>query len=331
MEPENISKTETAINIITIGTSAGGITAVSKLLATFSSNINAAIFIVIHLSKNSMTDVILNIIQKNSRLRCLIPEDKQPIENNLVYLAPADHHMILEKGIVNIKKGAFENHWRPSIDVLFRSAAVAYTSCVTGIILTGLLDDGTSGMHAIKRSGGLCIVQDPNEADFPDMPNSVLRTLEVDYKSTINEMSYILYDLYSRPECDNTNVPADIRFKAEITRVMSSNLEDLLKIGEPTSFTCPDCGGALTRYLNNVLPQYRCYTGHTFTQKILEDEQLTGIEESLWVAIRMMEERKNLFDMPDYETGELKYQKADQLQKHILRLRNMLMDLGRNT
>ena len=330
MDRENIK------NIITIGTSAGGIAAVTKLVSTFNYDLDAAVFIVIHVSRMSMTDVILKTIQKHTKLPCMIPHDQQEIKNRTIYLAPADHHMMVEKGTISVTKGAFENHWRPSIDVLFRSAAAAYNSCVTGIILTGLLDDGTSGMYAIKRSGGLCIVQDPAEADFPDMPNSVINKLEVDYKLSVNEMGYILADLFTRANCIETEVPADVKLEARIAKRMSSSVGDLLKLGEPTTLTCPDCGGMLVRIDRDVVPRFRCYTGHTFTEKTLEEQQLNGIEDSLWVSIRMLEERRNLLlnmgkyeDSLDQEKADVSRQKrADEIQLHIDRLKGMLMNLG---
>jgi two-component system chemotaxis response regulator CheB len=326
-------------NIITIGTSAGGISAVSRLASTFHEDLDAAVFIVIHISRNSLTDVILHTIQKQTALKCVIPEDQQLIENRTIYLAPADHHMLLERGTIRITKGAYENHWRPSIDVLFRSAAAAYNSCVTGIILTGLLDDGTSGMYAIKRCGGLCMVQEPAEAEFPDMPNNVLQNVEVDYSASIDEIGHILSDLFSRDSCMETAVPEDVKLEAEIAKRMSSNIEDLKRLGDLTPLTCPDCGGVLVKVEADAVPRYRCYTGHTFTELALENEQVKGIEDSLWVAIRMMEERKNLLmNIKNYEPGQndngvaeqSRKQRAGEIQLHIDRLKIMLMGLGEN-
>jgi two-component system chemotaxis response regulator CheB len=323
-------------NIITIGTSAGGVSAISKLVSAFNQDLDAAVFIVIHLSKNSITEVILKAIQKHTSLRCVVPEDQQKIENRTIYLAKADHHMMLVKDKILLTKGAFENHWRPAIDVLFRSAAAAYSSCVTGIILTGLLDDGTSGMYAIKRSGGLCMVQDPAEAEFSDMPENVLRAVEVDYKVSVNEMGYILADRFLHTICKETEVPEEVRLEAEITRRMSSSMEDLDKLGDFSKLTCPDCGGVLVRIDNDAIPRYRCYTGHAFSERSFEDQQLKEIEESLWVAIRMMEERKNLlYNMVKNEKGKERYytestrnERAEGIQQHIDRLKKMLIDLA---
>lgn len=333
MEEERVN------NIITIGTSAGGIAAVSALISTFGPDLDAAVFVVIHMSRNSMVEIILGTIQRLTSLKCILPADQELIKNRTVYLAPADHHMLLEKGTIRITKGAYENHWRPSIDVLFRSAAAAYNSCVTGVILTGLLDDGTSGMYAIKRSGGLCMIQDPAEAEFPDMPNSVLQTVEVDYKVSVNEMGYILADLFSRESCIETEAPADVKLEAQIAKRMSSSMEDQEQLGDLTHLTCPDCGGVLVKVTNDAIPRYRCYTGHTFTEKTLEQEQVRGIEDSLWVAIRMLEERKNLLlNMARNEQSKNngvsdspKKDRAEEIMMHVDRLKGLLMELGEST
>jgi two-component system chemotaxis response regulator CheB len=318
-------------NIITVGASAGGIVAVSKLVASFAEDLDAAVFIVIHLGRESIASVILKQIQRSTNMRCRIPLDGELINNSVIYLAPPDHNMMLDQGKIVIKRGAFENHWRPSIDVLFRSAAAAYDSCVTGIILTCLFDDGTSGMSAIKRSGGRCIVQEPAEAEFPDMPNSVLRNMAVDYELPVHEIGHVLSDLYSRSECFPGEVPADVKLEAAITLRMGSNVEEQLDLGHFTPFTCPDCGGILAKVAEEeTIPRYRCYTGHTFTEKVLEIEQIKSIEESLWVAIRMLEERRNLLGkMLDPNRPE-RLDRADQLKVHIERLKNMLQTIGDN-
>lgn len=329
-------KAEEIKNIITIGTSAGGFSAIANLVASFKHDLDAAVFIVIHLSGNSNSEIILKGIQKHTLLKCKVAEDQQEIENRTIYLAKADHHLLLIKDRMLVTRGAFENHWRPAIDVLFRSAAAAYGSCVTGIILTGLLDDGVSGMFAIKRSGGLCIVQDPEEAEFPDMPNSVLNAMEVDYKVALNEIGHILTDRFSHTSCIAAEVPADVKLEAEITRRMTTSMKDLSKLGDFSHLTCPECGGTMVKIINDAVPRYRCYTGHSFTERIFEEQQLKGIEDSLWVAIRMMEERKNLLlQMSRPKLAEqglpvdtTRNERAEAMQLHIDRLRKMLMDLG---
>lgn len=320
-------------NVITIGASAGGIEAVTRLLKTLDGDMKAAVFVVIHLSPESKSDAIIRILQKHTSFHCLIPKDNQEIENGTLYLAPANRHLLVEKGYIKITRGAAENHYRPSIDVLFRSAAASYSACVTGIILTGLLDDGTSGMHAIKRSGGRCIVQSPEEAVFDDMPKSVLQNIEVDYNVPIGDMGGIIKSLLSGPACEEREVPRDVQLEARIARRLTSNMDDIEELGNFTPLTCPQCGGAMVKIENDNDSRYRCYTGHTFTEKFLESEQLKRIEESVWVSIRMMEERKNLLmNMNSNRTfqnldNERRDERIEAMQLHIDTLRTALLTI----
>jgi two-component system chemotaxis response regulator CheB len=320
--------------IITIGASAGGLEAVIRLVQSLDSNLDVAIFVVIHLSLQSNSDTIIRILEKHTSFKCTVPRNKQEIENSTIYLAPANRHLLVEKGYIRVTRGAAENHYRPSIDVLFRSAAASYNACVTGIILTGLLDDGTSGMNAIKRSGGMCIVQTPEEAAFDDMPRSVLKNVDVDYNLPIAEMAEVLSSILSGPVCEEHEVPKDIELEAKITRRLTSNMEDIAKLGDFTPMTCPQCGGAMVKIESNNDARYRCYTGHTFTEKFLETEQLKRIEESIWVAIRMMEERKNLLlNMNSSLTSQnhldegRRDERIEAMQLHIDTLRSALLTM----
>lgn len=322
-------------NIITIGASAGGISAVSRLLATLPEEIDAAIFIVIHLGKHANPTIVLSILNKNSKLKVEIPENNTIIRKGMAYLAPADHHMMLIQGKILISMGAKENHWRPAIDVLFRTAAAAYDSCVTGIILTGLLDDGTSGMIAIKEAGGICIVQDPEEAEYSDMPNNVINNIDVDYRVSLVDIGYILSDIYSRGACEPTNVPEQIKKESEITIRMASSYEQTSQLGNPTSLTCPDCGGVLTQIKENNIVRYRCFTGHVFAENTLQSGYIERIEETLWVAVRMMEERRNFLLNYDNRAPELptlaadRNTRASELKTHIDRLKVILTEVSK--
>ena len=321
-------------NIITVGASAGGLTAVSTLLATIPADIDAAVFIVIHLGRGANTNNVLTLLRRKSKMKVVIPADGTFIERGVAYLAPVDFHMMLNGETITISKGAKENHWRPSIDVLFRTAAAAYDSCVIGIVLTGLLDDGTSGMVAIKSAGGICIVQDPREAEFPDMPNNVVHAVDVDYRASISEIGYILSDIYTRGKCEVANVSPKLKREAEITIRMATNSDANSTLGNATTLTCPDCGGVLTEIEEDGNFRYRCFTGHVFSEKVLQDENLLKTEETLWVAIRMMEERRNFMLNMSKQTSDYpvlkaeREQRAGELKVHIDRLKQILEELG---
>jgi two-component system chemotaxis response regulator CheB len=316
-------------NIVVVGASAGGIEALSRLVAGFKSDLNAAVFVVLHLSKSSQAAVLVEHISKHTELNCCVAEDGRYIENGCLYIAPADHQLMVVKGEMKVQKGALENGYRPSIDVLFRTAAAAYSSCVSGIILSGLLEDGTSGMSAIKRSGGYCMVQDPGEAMYKQMPETIFKTIETDHLGSVDEMGFVLSDRLSvMKDCLPKEVPHDVVREAEITLRMSSEFQELEPLGKSSSFACPDCGGVLTHLDGDQVDRYRCFTGHTYTRESLNQEKLKAIEESLWVAIRLMEERKNLMIAPMLGSEETRRnERSKHLDLHINHLKEMLLNI----
>ena len=279
--------------IIVIGASAGGYQAIADLVGKLPVDPDVAVFAVLHMSKDSSGSVVLHHLQQRSTLICEIAKDGAPILGGHLYLAPPDHHLMIKEGCTRVHNGPRENRWRPSIDVLFRSAAAHYGSRVIGIILSGLLDDGTSGMSAIKRSGGLCIVQEPSEAIYPDMPTSVLNAVDVDYQVPLADMSYVIADQLSKASPPMLTVPEDVKIEAEITEKLVSSIDQLQQIGTNSNFTCPDCGGGLWKIKQDGVHRYRCYTGHSYNENVLSEKQSEGFEKSLWVSIRMLEEHKN--------------------------------------
>ncbi|MGN6180777.1 MAG: chemotaxis protein CheB [Mucilaginibacter sp.] len=324
---------EAPSHIIVVGASAGGLKAISALLAAITNLSDMAVFVVLHVSKNSSGIVITGLLQKNTSLTCHLAQNAQAITAGSVYIAPPECHMVIKHSHIWLVKGPAENRLRPSIDVLFRSAAITYNSKVTGIILSGLSNDGTAGMASIKRCGGLCIVQEPDEAEFEDMPTNVLQQVEVDYQVPIADIGYILDDLFSKPPRPSVTVPDDIVIEANMTENMTSNTDDLEKIGTRSNYTCPECSGSLWMIDKDPIKRYRCFTGHMFTKELLMNEQSEQVEESLWASIRMMEEKKHLLltTAHNYELiynntmAQNKFSEAATIEKHISQLK-MLID-----
>ncbi|WP_407431358.1 chemotaxis protein CheB [Arcticibacter sp.] len=322
-------------HIIVIGASAGGFKAITELVSKIPADLPAAIMVVLHLSKVSMVEVMQHHMQKHTSFRCSIAADGDAIREGNLYLAPTDRHMIVKAGVIRITRGPHENRWRPSIDVLFRSTAVAYSSSTIGIVLTGMLDDGTSGMSAIKRSGGICIVQEPGEAEFPDMPSNVLLNVDVDYRVHISDIGYVLQDIFSKPSRKQHVIPRDLQIEADITERMTSSIDEMEQIAKNSVFTCPECGGGLWKLNNDPAHRYRCHTGHTYNEKVLLETQAENTEASVWVSIRMMEERKSLLktiSKHEKHAGNLQAsssynESADSIDVHIERLKNFLNSL----
>ncbi|GGH01563.1 chemotaxis protein CheB [Mucilaginibacter phyllosphaerae] len=323
-------------NIVVIGASAGGLKAVNQLVSNLPADLPAAVFIVIHMSKHSQAAVIVQHLQKLTANTCKVAENNETIKAGHIYLAPADQHLFLKPGKVRLLHGPHENRWRPSIDVLFRSAAAAYDSRVTGVVLSGLLDDGTSGMSAIKRSGGVCIVQEPSEAEYDDMPLNVIHNVDVDHRVLIQDMGYIIADVLSKPH-HALHIPEDVKIEADITERLVSNIEDMQKLGTHSNFTCPDCGGGLWEIEKDVHKRYRCHTGHVYTALSLLEKQGEEMEESIWISVRMLEERRNLLlNMSFNDKGVAgsalvsDYQRrAEELAVHVDRLKKLLISISK--
>src|SRR5687768_11583472 len=159
-------------SIIVVGASAGGVTALQQFVSHLPADLDAALFVVLHIpayAKSQLPDILSNA----GPLKAVHPADGETVQKGIIYVAPNDHHLLLEGDKVLVKKGPKENRFRPSIDALFRSAAVAYGKRTIGIVLSGLLNDGTSGLWAIKQSGGIAIIQSPDDAEYSEMPNNV--------------------------------------------------------------------------------------------------------------------------------------------------------------
>lgn len=314
--------------LVVVGVSAGAMQALIKLVAQFSKDFAAPIFIVNHMSADNTGEALVKTLDQNSNLACQHPRNGQVFESGNIYLAPSNQHMLIDKGKILITKGARENRSRPAIDPLFRSAAVAYGNRVVGVILTGYLDDGTSGMMAIKKCGGICIAQDPQEADYPDMPQSVVTNVGVDYCLPIAEMGALLEQLVNQELPQRKDPPEDIIIESKIAQRVLSDLPSVKALGKQVPFNCPDCGGVLWQMSEGEIIRYRCHTGHAFTSAVLLAEQTAKIEETLWVSLRMFEERQNLLATMNTAKGaELNpsyTQRAKESQIHIDRIRAIL-------
>jgi two-component system chemotaxis response regulator CheB len=325
--------------IIVIGASAGGLNAINEIVAQIPENINAAVFIVLHLSKVGLGDFLIHRIQKYTQYSCSSVINGEPIKPKHIYVAVPDQHLLVKDGKILLGAGPAENRWRPSIDVLFRSAAASYGNRVIGIVLTGLLNDGTSGMNAIKRSGGYCIVQDPNEAEYPDMPLSVLEHMEVDYCVRLSKMGETINEIVlNAPVKEDVVVPKDVIAEANIAEKVAIGLDKVMPLGDHALYACPDCGGGLWNIKSDNIERYRCHVGHSYTENDLLIKQSQNLEATMWVALRMMEERRNLLNKIGNEEdakglSRLAFQhkkQADELAEHIDKLKNLLISIQRD-
>jgi two-component system, chemotaxis family, protein-glutamate methylesterase/glutaminase len=319
--------------IVVAGASAGGLHSVQELAAQLNAEMHAAVFVCLHFRKLSHNSVVVERLQAHTDFTCKLAEHGEPIRKGYLYLAPPDRHLVIRQGAIVLGQGPQENLWRPSIDVLFRSAAAAYDGRVIGIIMSGLMYDGTAGMSAIKRCGGTSVVQDPAEAEYKDMIQSVLKNVQVDYCVPLEAIGGILTEK-TRNGFNRFEIPNDIRVEAEIAERMALGMERVSALGERSPFICPDCGGGLWEMVNDEVVRYRCHTGHVYNEGELLIRQSDALENTLWTALRMMEERRQLLEKMSREetqkgwklSADSKHERARALDEHINRLKGILFE-----
>ena len=322
--------------VIVVGASAGGLNALSEFVTQLQPDLDAAIFIVMHLSHTSISDFLAHNLKQRTALPCEKAIDGAPIKKGHIYIASPNLHLLVKKETIVLGHGPEENRWRPSIDVLFRSAAAAYSTRAIGVVLTGLLDDGTTGMLAIKRSGGTCMVQDPNEAEYPDMPLSVLNNMEVNYCISLADMGEVLLAI-TQTSFEEIPAPPDVIIESEIAERVVVDYDNVKQLGEKSIYACPDCGGGLWSIDASgegqaKMDRYRCHIGHSYSEKDLVIKQYEIFEATLWTALRIMEERRNLFMKMEKDharkglssMAKSYHEKAEAIQIHVDKMKEVL-------
>ena len=332
MEPEVIGH-----DIIVIGTSAGGLKALSAVLSELPAGLAAAVFVVQHLAADRES-YLPKLLADVTDIPVSSPVDDEVFSLGHVYVAAPDHHLLLSGDHVRVMRGPQENRFRPSIDALFRSAARWHGSRVIGMVLTGYLDDGTVGLQTIKKRGGITVVQDPREAEYPSMPRIALRYVKVDHTVPIAEAGALLVRLVAEPAAPQEHYPTTpaIEIEANIAeQTMSTKefLESVERIGDRTTYTCPDCSGAIWQIGDEEPLKLRCHVGHSFIGEVFSAEQTRNIESALWTAIRVMEEKvtfsRQLADRKRtqnlIEEAVAYENEADVLDREVARVRDLII------
>ena len=219
-------------------------------------------------------------------------QDQEIIEPSKIYIAPPDRHLLVdEDGRLRLSRGPKENLARPAIDPLFRSAALVFGPRLIGVVLTGYLDDGTAGLQAVKLCGGAAIVQDPKEAIAPAMPLSALENVNVDFCLPLPEIGPQLVRMIAAPAQPHLkSAHGYLATEVAISANSAPPVEKVLQIGEPSDFACPDCHGALVRLSGSKPFRFRCHAGHAFTQQALLARLAENTENSIWSAVRSLQE-----------------------------------------
>ncbi|MFI9812847.1 chemotaxis protein CheB [Saccharothrix variisporea] len=280
-------------DLIVVGASAGGVEALRAFVGGLPDDLPAAVAVVLHMPAGG-TSALAAILDRSGPLPAVSARHGMPLRKGRVHVAPPDHHLIVTGGEVHLSHGPTENGHRPSVDALFRSAAVARGPAVVGVVLSGTLDDGAAGMVAITSRGGLAVVQDPEEALYSGMPNAVLRTVEVEHVLPAAKMGVVLREVVGGP-VEDAGEPSDLLRKETALAADQAGAPpgEVSRMGTPSNFSCPDCNGTLVA-LDAEHTRFRCHVGHGWTAEALLDAQDAALEKALWTALRTLEEKATL-------------------------------------
>jgi two-component system chemotaxis response regulator CheB len=277
-------------DIVAVGTSAGGIEALIYLAQRFRPNFPATVLVTIHLSSQFRSSLD-EILSRSGPLSARFATDGAPLRKGQIYIAPPDRHLLIEADKVQLGAGPRENNVRPAIDPMLRSAAVCCCGRAIGVVLTGTMGDGASGLWAIDQCGGITVVQDPESAAFPEMPQNALENLRPDHVVALDQLPALLDSLVNQPAVGARPVPESIRYEVNIARSGGGEMRDLDKIGRRSVLSCPDCQGVMWEIDEGDLTRFRCHVGHTYTAELMSLALDESLRRALASAQRALEER----------------------------------------
>jgi two-component system chemotaxis response regulator CheB len=316
---------ESSRDIVVIGTSLGGFDALRRLTAEIPKGFPGSLFVVQHVGPDAPS-LLDRLLERNSKLPVRWAKNREAFAPGIVYLAPPDRHLLFEDGMLRINRGPRENGFRPSIDVLFRSAAATHGSRVIGVVLSGLLDDGAAGLLAVHRAGGVTVVQHPEDAQFGEMPLSALMHGPIDHTLPIAEIPALLEELVGSA-APPVQPPDDLVREASISASYADALPELEQLGTRTLFTCPGCSGALWEVGREGVPYFRCHIGHGYSLPALRRGQKLDVERALLVALRTFEQRLRILERRtdgDWRDPARRVEERKQMRRHAETIRELL-------
>ncbi len=280
-------------DIVVIGASAGGVEALTRLVRDLPAGLPASLFVVCHFPA-SHRSVLPEILSRTGHLLATHAIDSEPFHPGHIYLAPPDYHLLLAEGQrMRVNRGPRENHHRPAVDPLFRSAAKFYGRRVIAVVLSGSLNDGAAGLLAVRAAGGIAVIQDPSDAKVSSMPTNAARIAGVDYSVPLDRLGSLLVQLtsqpFSSPGGSSMTDPIE-KLPEMVDAVMSEQVRNERR-GHVSVYTCPECGGALWQVDESQLVQFRCHVGHVYNGETLFEDQGSSLEAALWTAVRTFKER----------------------------------------
>lgn len=280
--------------IVAIGGSAGSIEVIRQICGALPVDLPASVLIAVHVGALGH-NLLAGILDSDGPLPASTAVDGEPLQDGHIYVAPADHHLVTDSRMVRLGRGPRENMSRPAIDPLFRSAGISAGPSAIGVLLSGMLNDGASGLADLKRCGGVTVVQGPLDAAESEMPQAALLASDVDYRAPASDLADLITRLVQEEPGPNLSPPASIALEVAIAMGRSSDSSLITEIGDPVPLACPGCGGTLSQIRRSPL-RFRCQVGHGYTGEALAYEQEGSVDEAFRIAFRVIGERVVLME-----------------------------------
>ena len=284
-------------DLVAVGASAGGVEALKALCAALPADLPATVLVALHVPPSARS-YLADILGRSCALPVRQAREGMPLQRGEVVVAHPDAHLLVVEDRIVLGHGAHENGSRPSHDAMLRSAALARGPRVVGAVLTGLLDDGAAGLKAVRRYGGHCVVQSPDDADFPSMPKAALRAVPDALSLPLTALAEEVVRAVNEVPSEPPSIPEQEwqRDLAELHSALGRPpvLPDGSQPGEPSPYGCPDCHGVLRTIPDDTVLRFRCRTGHAWSAESLVAQQDGNVEEAIWTALRVLEERAEM-------------------------------------
>ncbi len=319
-----------SVRVVAVGASAGGVEALQSLVAALPADMGVCVLVTVHIPATARS-ALPEILTRAGRLPASHARDGQPLRPNTIVVAPPDRHLLVVGGRARLDAGPKVNRSRPSVDVMFTSAAHYAGPAVAATVLSGALDDGAVGAAVVHEAGGAVFVQDPAEARFTGMPCAAKAAVPTATMAPVAEIAQMLAPaIRSRPAVRRD---ADVG-QGDTPMTMADSGDPHYLSSEETALTrlsCPDCGGSLAQIDLPTISYYRCHVGHQWSPQTLAAAQAEAVEKRLWAATAALDEqaalRRHLATHANAEDGEADLTEHSRAAERATHLATALRDL----
>jgi two-component system chemotaxis response regulator CheB len=249
--------------------------------------------VTIHLP-SSARSTLDEVLTRAGPLPASFAKNGDVLRKSRIYVAPPDRHLLVDGDRISLGEGPRENNARPAIDPMLRSAAVCCGARTVGVVLTGTLGDGASGLWTVHQGGGITVVQDPKDAAYAEMPLTALNRAKPDHVAELKDMPALLSSLAHQPAGEAKPLPRSIKFEVEVARTGRSSMNEMDEFGRRSVLACPDCGGVMWELDEGEMSRFRCHVGHTYTAELMSLALDENLRRALASAVRALEERAAL-------------------------------------